>query len=979
MKAFQKFKSSIWYLGIPILFFIHLFITFTLNPLEPFFHLSHVAAAFFSSIIVFICIFLVIKYYKNVREASHESAISVIKYKTLFESANDAIFLMKGETFIDCNRKTLEMFGCKREEIIGQPPYKFSPLWQPDGRDSKESAMEKINAALAGNPQVFEWQHIKLNGTPFDVEVSLNKVEVNNQSMIQAIVRDVTERKNSEKFIHEFVTHLSVLTEQLPAIVWTVDKNLEFTSSTGLALKQLGLEKNQVVGSTLFDYYKTDSTDFPAIKYHLMALEGIKSDFDFEWNGRYFQSSVEPLKNIQGEIIGAIGVALDITERKQAEKELQKKEEIYKTLVTHANDAIYLITNNSFVYVNPKFEEITGYKQDEICNENFHFTKLLTPESKLIVEERRLARQRGESIPSKYEFQIVTKSGLIKHVETNTVLVSHNSANLQILGIMRDITEKAEANTLQQKLQMQLEIFFRTSLDGCFFMMIPEGKEFYWNETVDKEAILDFALNNQRITMVNDAMIDQYGTEREFDLMGLTPLDFFKHDEEAAKKTWRELFDHGYLRTVTNERKFDGTELWIDGQYVVMYDENGKIFGHFGVQRDITETIRGREEKEKLEKMLMQSQKMEALGTLSGGIAHDINNILGIIIGAVELAKLKSVNKEIDHYLDMVSSSADRAVNVVKQLLFFTRAKDINLKVVSPKKLLKDIQNILIYTLPKNINIQVEINTDNKTTINCDESLLQQTLVNIAINARDAMPDGGNLIFSVNELTCDETKHKLGIAANSKFLMINISDTGHGIDEATQSRIFDPFYTTKEQGKGTGLGLSIVYRIIKQHNGYIDVTSQVGHGTTFSIYLPIIEELPTEEPPRQLSQKDEGHRTILVIDDEDMLRSLLTEMLTDSGYKVLVASNGLEAIEIYQKQKNEIDLVISDIGMPKMGGEETFKQLKIINPNVKLIFISGFLEIEKKIELENLGICGFVQKPFQAHLLLNLIQQILKL
>ncbi|MDP2208537.1 MAG: response regulator, partial [Bacteroidota bacterium] len=581
--------------------------------------------------------------------------------------------------------------------------------------------------------------------------------------------------------------------------------------------------------------------------------------------------------------------------------------------------------------------------------------------------------------PSKYEFQIVTKTGQIKHVETNTVLVSNNSANLQILGIMRDVTEKAEANTLQQKLQMQLEIFFRTSLDGCFFMMIPEGKEFYWNETVDKEAILDFALNNQRITMVNDAMIDQYGTERESDLMGLTPLDFFKHDEEAAKKTWRELFDHGYLRTVTNERKFDGTELWIDGQYVVMYDENGKIFGHFGVQRDITETIRGREEKEKLEKMLMQSQKMEALGTLSGGIAHDINNILGIIIGAVELAKLKSVNKEIDHYLDMVSSSADRAVNVVKQLLFFTRAKDINLKVVSPKKLLKDIQNILIYTLPKNINIQVEINTDNKTTINCDESLLQQTLVNIAINARDAMPDGGNLIFSVNELTCDETKHKLGIAANSKFLMINISDTGHGIDDATQSRIFDPFYTTKEQGKGTGLGLSIVYRIIKQHNGYIDVTSQVGRGTTFSIYLPIIEELPAEEPPRPQSKKDEGHRTILVIDDEDMLRSLLTEMLTDSGYKVLVASNGLEAIEIYQKQKNEIDLVISDIGMPKMGGEETFKQLKIINPNVKLIFISGFLEIEKKIELENLGICGFVQKPFQAHQLLNLIQQILKL
>lgn len=979
MKAFQKFKSSIWYLGIPILFFIHLFITFTLNPLEPFFHLSHVAAAFFSSIIVFTSIFLVIKYYKNVREASHELAITAIKYKTLFESANDAIFLMKGETFIDCNQKTLEMFGCKREEIIGQPPYKFSPLWQPDGRDSKESAMEKINAALAGNPKQFEWQHIKLNGTPFDAEVSLNKVEIDNQSMIQAIVRDVTERKNSEKFMHEFVTHLSVLTEQIPAIVWTVDKNLEFTSSTGLALKKLGLEKNQVVGSTLFDYFKTDDPDFPAINYHLMALEGIKSDFDIVWNGRYFQSSVEPLKNVQGEIIGVIGVALDITERKQTEIELQKKEEIYKTLVTNANDAIYLITNNSFIYVNPKFEEITGYKQDEICNENFHFTKLLTPASRIIVEERRLARQRGESIPSKYEFQIVTKTGQIKHVETNTVLVSNNSANLQILGIMRDVTEKAMANALQQKLQMQLEIFFRTSMDGCFFMMIPEGMEFEWNDSVDKDTVLDFVFHNMRITMVNKAMLEQYGAKDESELIGLSTKDVYSHDAEYGKRVLREFLDKGYLRTVTHERRFNGQDLWIDGQYVVMYDENGKFFGYFGVQRDITETIREQEEKEKLEKMLMQSQKMEALGTLSGGIAHDINNILGIIIGAVELAKLKTINKEIDHYLDMISSSADRAVNVVKQLLFFTRAKDINLKVVSPKKLIKDIQNILIYTLPKNINIQVEINTNDETTINCDESLLQQTLVNIAINARDAMPGGGILTFSVDELTCDETKHKLGISANSKFLMINISDTGHGIDEATQRRIFDPFFTTKEQGKGTGLGLSIVYRIIKQHNGYIDVSSQIGKGTTFSVYLPIIEELPAEEPPRPQSKKDEGHRTILVIDDEDMLRSLLTEMLTDSGYKVHVAANGLEAIEIYQKQKNEIDLVISDIGMPKMGGEETFKQLKLMKRDVKLIFISGFLEIEKKIELENLGICGFVQKPFQAHQLLNLIQQILKL
>ncbi len=975
-KAFKKNKSSIWYLGVPIVFFTQLVLTYLFIPSESFLHPTHLSAAFFSSIIVYIYIFLAINYYAKVKEASHELASSAIKYKTLFESANDAIFLMRGETFIDCNQKTLEMFGCKREEIIGQPPYKFSPLWQPDGRDSKESALEKINAALSGKPQRFEWKHIKLDGTPFDVEVSLNKVEIHNQTMIQAIVRDISEKKVAEKEIHELITHLSLLTEQLPAIVWTVNKNLEFTSSTGLALKNLGLEKN-LVGSNLFEYFQTNDPDFPAIKYHLMALGGIKSDYDFEWNGRYYQSSVEPLKNIQGEIIGAISVALDVTERRQTEIELQKREEIYKTLVTNANDAIYLITSESFVYVNPKFEEITGYTKDEICKPSFDFKTLLTPASKIIVEQRQLARKRGEAIPPKYEFQIITKSGQVKYVETNTVLVSNNSNNLQILGIMRDITEKISANTLQQKLQMQLEIFFRTSMDGCFFMLVPEGMEFDWNESTDKEKVLDFVFKNMKITMVNKAMLEQYGAKDEAELIGLSTYDLYKHDAEYGKKGLKEFLDKGYLRMVTRERKFNGAEIWIEGQYVVMLNEEGKVFGYFGVQRDITEKLKEEEEKKKLEFQLFQSQKLEALGTLSGGIAHDINNILGIIVGAVELAKLKTDDKEIEHYLSMISTSAERAVNVIKQLLFFTRAKDINLKTLSPIKLVKDIQNILIHTLPKNITTKVEINIDNKTTINCDESLMQQTLLNIAINARDAMPDGGNLIFSVNELSCDEVKQTLGIAVNSKFLLIKISDTGFGMSEEIKQRIFDPFFTTKDLGKGTGLGLSIVYRIIKQHNGYVDVTSRIGEGTTFSIYLPITNGHPVEEAFHQKISKTKEKHTILVIDDEEMLRSLLTEMLTDYGYKVLVASDGLAGVELYKKQMNEIDLVISDIGMPKMGGKETFQKLKLINPNVKLIFISGFLEIDKKIELENLGISGFVHKPFQAPQLLNLIQQVL--
>lgn len=977
MKNNKNMNNKIVFISVLLIFIASILIIYIIEPQERIFSIGHLLPAILSSAVLFITLYYLNKTGRILQQKQKEIADSELKYKTLFESANDAIFIMDGEIFIDCNDKTLQIFGCKREDIIGQPPYKFSPLWQPDGRDSKTKALELINEALKGNPQFFEWKHIKLDGTSFDAEVSLNKMEISGKSYIQAIVRDITTRKKYEASLHESLTRLRMMNEQLPALIWTTDRNLNLISLSGSGLKKLDGDNLNYFDKSIAEFFNISDLSDPLIQNHLLALKGSNISFEFNHSGKIYQATVEALFNINGEIEGTICVAQDVTEERKALEELRKKDELYKLLVENASDGIYLLKDGSFVFVNHKFEEITGYKAEEVCNPNFNMMDIITPQFRKMVEYRAEARKKGETLPSKYEFEIITKNGEIKVVEVNTVPIKIFENGIQVLGILRDVTEDKKNRQMQEKLKLQLEIFFRTSMDGCFFMLIPEGEEFYWNESSDKDNMLEKILRSQCITMVNKVFVQQYAASDERELIGKTPLDLFNNDIESTKKIWKELFDNGQLRKVIKTSKINGEELWLDIQYVVMYDQEGRIFGHFGIQKDITKSLKEEIEKKNLESMLIQSQKLEALGTLSGGIAHDMNNILSIIKGAVELAQIKNPNEEVTHYLNMINNSVERGVSVVKQLLFFSKAKEPQMTLLSPKKLILDVKNILQSTFPKNIIIEYKNELPEFNLINGDEGLLQQALINIAINSRDAMPNGGKLILNLKGVLNTEIKNRFGDQTDNDFVAISVIDTGIGMDEDTKNRIFDPFFTTKGPGKGTGLGLSIVYRIVSQHNGYIDVQSKLNEGSTFTIYIPILKKHIKEFSTSENEVKKSSNKLILLIDDEDMLRDLLMEMLTKAGYRVMAARDGLEGMEIYKNNKEKIDLVISDIGMPKLGGEEMFKQIKLLNPAVKLIFISGFLEIEKKQELEMHGIKGFIQKPFKANEILKLINNVL--
>ena len=390
-----------------------------------------------------------------------------------------------------------------------------------------------------------------------------------------------------------------------------------------------------------------------------------------------------------------------------------------------------------------------------------------------------------------------------------------------------------------------------------------------------------------------------------------------------------------------------------------IFDKQNNVVGCVVVIRDVTE-------QQKLEDQLRQSRKMDSIGQLAGGIAHDFNNMLTGIMGAASLLQLdNTITVQQQKNIDLIIQSSQRAADLTNQLLAFARKSAAIKENVDIHLIINDAIAILKRSIDKNITIQ-NVTTAEKHLIWGDKSQLQSVLINLGVNSQDAMPHGGDLIIKtsnciLDELFCNQSYFEL---EPGNYLKIDVRDTGEGIAKEHLEKVFEPFFTTKKIGKGTGLGLAAVYGTVRDHRGMVHVYSELGQGTQFTIYLPLNA---TEEENSSANQQGtdicHGTGTILVIDDEDILRTVLQDALELLGYEVLIASNGVEGISIFQKNQTIIDLVILDMIMPEMGGKETFDQLTLLNPEVPVLFTSGFSKEEKVDEIASLG-AGFIQKPY---------------
>ncbi len=407
-------------------------------------------------------------------------------------------------------------------------------------------------------------------------------------------------------------------------------------------------------------------------------------------------------------------------------------------------------------------------------------------------------------------------------------------------------------------------------------------------------------------------------------------------------------------------------------------DNNGKIIGIHGIGRDITERKQTQEALLKSESQLRQSQKMEAVGRLAGGMAHDFNNLLTAITGYSELLlnKLGELDP-LSKYPKEIMKAAERASALTGQLLTFSRKKVLKLKVLDLNAIVTDMEKMLHRLIGEDIELVTTL-SPTLGQIKADAGQVSQIIVNLVVNSRDAMPKGGKISIETANVDLDEdyASHHVEVQAGP-YVMLSVSDTGCGMDEETQSRIFEPFFTTKEVGKGTGLGLSTIYGIVKQCDGSIWVYSEPGKGTTFKTFLPRIEETIESHKPGKAPVLPQASETILVVDDEQMIQDLICEVLETSGYTVLTAGLGSEAISICKQHKEPIHLIITDVVMPKMSGRELVKQLKPLRPDMKVLFMSGYTGKE----VIDRGILepgtAFIQKPMTPDVLERKVREVL--
>ena len=413
----------------------------------------------------------------------------------------------------------------------------------------------------------------------------------------------------------------------------------------------------------------------------------------------------------------------------------------------------------------------------------------------------------------------------------------------------------------------------------------------------------------------------------------------------------------------------------IDIYSVAEYDAPRKVV--FGVVQDITERRRSEAEKARLESQLFRARKMEAIGALAGGIAHDFNNIFTVITGYGALMKMEmGESNPLNAYVDNIVSSAEKAAHLTQSLLSFSRQQPIALTRIDLNESLRSVGRLLGRLLTENIVIRTLL-TAGDVTIMADATQVDQILLNLAANARDAMPEGGVLSIETSVVELDEEfRRRHGFGAPGRYALLSVSDTGMGLDESIREKIFDPFFTTKETGKGTGLGLSTVYGIVKQHNGFITVYSEPGMGTAFHIYLPTVgDKAHEEEEPAPLPSQG-GRETILVAEDNDAVRDLICKVLTEYGYTIVEAADGEEAIERF-KGADKIDLLILDSVMPKKGGREAYNGIHEIEPHIKVIFTSGYTRdviLDKGIEDRQFA---FISKPISPGALLRKVREVL--
>jgi two-component system, cell cycle sensor histidine kinase and response regulator CckA len=510
---------------------------------------------------------------------------------------------------------------------------------------------------------------------------------------------------------------------------------------------------------------------------------------------------------------------------------------------------------------------------------------------------------------------------------------------LMVLGVTRIgpiFIERKEAENALKESEEKLRSLTETAADPIT-MIDEEGNIVFWNHAAER------VLGYQACEVMGKSLHKLLAPKRYIDAY---EKGYARYRETGLGPTIGKTLEMAAIQK-------DGAEIPVEVSFSVTQIKRKRHA--IGIIRDISERKQAAEERIKLEEQLRQSQKMEAIGTLAGGIAHDFNNILTAIIGFSTLIKMKlEVGDPLQMDIDNILAASDRAANLTGSMLAFCRKQVMTRKPVDLNAIIRNAASFLGRVIGEDVELKMNL-TGSSWNIFADSVQIEQVLMNLATNARDAMPHGGTLFIETSSVDLDiDFIDKHGYGVPGTYAMLTLSDTGGGMDEETAKRIYDPFFTTKPVGKGTGLGLSVVYGIVKQHDGFISCYSEKGKGTTFSVYMPIIDELAVSSDATPTAPVSRGSETILLVEDDGDVRKPIKLYLENYGYRVIEAADGEEGVDKFVANEEKIDLALIDVIMPRLNGREVYRRIRERKPDIKVIFMSGYtadiLEQEKMVE-----------------------------